>query len=209
MIKILIPYSSIILIEMNTWIRGHTLNNNTDLVLFNIILYHTYCTVLEDLLLIKLLTVRCYNGIRSTKPRLRLNVWHPKNTGHQMAAKSHLINLKLALNDVWPSQSGYRHFICADICHIGRDMTQNRIFGYGGTFCPRYPPITGFIMLFDHQNLGIDTSYVEISVISVKKMIQNIIFGDGGSFFPELPFSDNFDKDFLPKSLSLFCYQET
>ena len=47
--------------------------------------------------------------------------------------------------------------ICADICNIGQDMTQNRIFGNGGSFCPslpfldnsvRYPPITGF-MLFD------------------------------------------------------------
>ena len=32
------------------------------------------CTDLEDLLPIKLLTGRCYNGIRSTKRRLRLNV---------------------------------------------------------------------------------------------------------------------------------------
>ena len=28
-----------------------------------------------------------------------------------------------------------------------------------------YPPLTGFMMLFDHQNLGIDTSYVQISLV--------------------------------------------
>ena len=53
---VIIPYRSIILIEVNTWISGHTLNNNTNLVLFKIILYHTYCTFLEDLLPMKLLT---------------------------------------------------------------------------------------------------------------------------------------------------------
>ena len=57
-------------------------------------------------------------------------------------------------------------------------MTQTKIFGNGVTFCQvhlfgqycqRYRPINGFKMLFDHQNLCIDTSYVEISVILVKK----------------------------------------
>ena len=68
--------------------------------------------------------------------------------------------------------------MCEDILHIGRDMTQNRIFGNGGTFfpvcpfgqfCQSYPLITGFMMLFGHQNLVIDTSYVEISVILIKQ----------------------------------------
>ena len=39
----------------------------------------------------------------------------------------------------WPSKHGYRHFMCEDIRHISRDMTQNRIFGNGGTFCPSLP----------------------------------------------------------------------
>ena len=29
-----------------------------------------------------------------------------------------------------------------DICHIGRDMTQNGIFGNGETFCPSLPSWT-------------------------------------------------------------------
>ena len=62
-------------------------------------------------------------------------------------------------------------------------------------------------MLFDHQNLGKDISYVEISVILVKKMIRNIIFGNGGT----LSFSYNSDKgtpplDVLVRCLSLFWY---
>ena len=58
--------------------------------------------------------------------------------------------------------------MCEYIRHIDRDMTRNRIFGNGGPFRPSlhfwtnlsklYPPMTGFIMLFGHQNLGIDTS---------------------------------------------------
>ena len=77
------------------------------------------------------------------------------------------------------SKPGYRHFMCEDIRHIGRDMTQNGIFGNGKFFCPSLPfwtifcqsfsPITGFKMLFDHGNLGIDTSYVDISVILLVK----------------------------------------
>ena len=46
-------------------------------------------------------------------------------------------------------------------------------------------------MIFDHQNLGIDTSYVQLSVIFDQDMIQNIIFGNGGTFCPSLPFLDN------------------
>ena len=68
--------------------------------------------------------------------------------------------------------------MCRYIFHIGRDKTQNKISVMAGNFvlvyrlgqfCQRYPPISGFIMLFDHQNQGIDTSYVEIYVTSVKK----------------------------------------
>ena len=64
--------------------------------------------------------------------------------------------------------------------HIGRDMIQNRIFGIDGTFCPSlpfwticqsYPPITGLMMLFGHQQLG-----------------------NGRTFYPGLPFSDNIGK---------------
>ena len=40
------------------------------------------------------------------------------------------------------------------------------------------------MMLFDHQNLGIETAYVEIYVILVNKMIRNIIVGNGGTFNP-------------------------
>ena len=48
-------------------------------------------------------------------------------------------------------------------------------------------------MLFGHQNLGIDTSYVEM---------RNIIFGNGRTFYPGLPYSENFDKD---TPLQIFC----
>ena len=72
----------------------------------------------------------------------------------------------------------HQNFMCEDIRHIGRDMTQNRIFGNGGTFCPslpfwtilsKQPAYNWLFMLFDHQNMGIDTSYVEISVQLVKQ----------------------------------------
>ena len=64
--------------------------------------------------------------------------------------------------------------MCEDIRHIGREMTQMEFSVMAerfvpacpfGHFCPSYPPITGFILLFGHQNLVIDTSCVEISVI--------------------------------------------
>ena len=29
--------------------------------------------------------------------------------------------------------------MCVDIRHIGRDMTENRLIGNGGTFCPSLP----------------------------------------------------------------------
>ena len=72
-------------------------------------------------------------------------------------------------------KNGYIHLICADIYNIGRDMIQSRNFDNGGTFCPSLPflenfdesipTISDFKMLFDHENLGIDTYYDEISVI--------------------------------------------
>ena len=76
-----------------------------------------------------------------------------------------------------------------------------------GQFCPSYPPITGIIMLFGHQNLVIDTPYVKIYVILVKQWYK-IYFGNGGTFYPGLPYSYNFDKgtpppDFLLRWLSL------
>ena len=74
--------------------------------------------------------------------------------------------------------------MCKDIRHIGRDMTQNRIFGNGGTFCPNLPFWTILSKLFicgDICNIG-------------QTMIQNMKFGNGGTFYPGLPFSDNFDK---------------
>ena len=178
--SVIIPYPSIIIIEVNTWISGHTLNNNTNLVLFNIILYNTYCTVLEDLLPIKLLTGRRYNDIRSTEGRLRLNVLQPKKHGasgngskespdqsktcfklifdHQnMGIDTSCVKVSVILAEIWHKieftvMAG--HFV--PVCHFGQ-------------FCQSYPPITGFIMLYGHQNMGIDTSYVEISVILVKQ----------------------------------------
>ena len=39
-------------------------------------------------------------------------------------------------------------------------------------------------MLFDHQNLGIDTSYVQIFTDNGRYMIQNNILGNGGTFAP-------------------------
>ena len=94
--------------------------------------------------------------------------------------------------------------MCEDIPHVGQDMTQNKIFGNGGTFCPSlpfgqfcqsYPPITGFILLFGHQNLGIDTSLLcGDTCNNGQAMIQNIIFGNGGIFYPALPFLGYFDK---------------
>ena len=62
-----------------------------------------------------------------------------------------------------------------------------------GQFCQRYPPKTDFIMLLDHENLGIDTSYEHI-FNNDRYMIQNIIFGNDGAFCPGLPFSNHFDK---------------
>ena len=87
--------------------------------------------------------------------------------------------------------------MCEDIRHIGRDMAKIEFSVMAGNFvpviifgplCPSYPPITGFIMLFGHQNLVIDICNIGQTVI------QKIIFGNGGTFYSGLPFSENFDK---------------
>ena len=36
------------------------------------------------------------------------------------------------------SKPGYRHFMCEDIRHIGRDITQNIIFGNGRVFLSQF-----------------------------------------------------------------------
>ena len=59
---------------------------------------------------------------------------------------------------------------------------------------PAYNWLYYVIRLFDHQNQGIDTWYVEIYIILVKKDTK-YNFGTGETFYPYLPFSDNFDKD--------------
>ena len=92
--------------------------------------------------------------------------------------------------------------MCEDIRHIGRDMTQNRIFGNGGTFCPSLPFWTILSKLPAYNWLynviwpskpGFRHLIYGDICNSGQTMIQNIIFGNGGTFYPGLSFSNNFD----------------
>ena len=71
-----------------------------------------------------------------------------------------------------------------------------------GQLCQSYALITGFIMLFDHQNLSIDTSCGDVGNIG-QQMIRNIIFVNGGTFYPcriiltKVPSSKFFAKMFI------------
>ena len=102
--------------------------------------------------------------------------------------------------------------MCEDIRHIGRDMTQNRIFGNGGTFCPSLPFGTILSKLPAYNNWLYNViwpskpGYRQLVCGDIcnigQTMMRNIIIGNCGTFYPGLPFSDNFDKG---TPLQMFC----
>ena len=102
---------------------------------------------------------RRYNGVRSTKRRLRLNIWNLKKHG----------------------ASG-----------IGSKKSPDQ-------------SITGFKMIFSHQNLGMDTSYVQISVISVEIWHKIKILLIAGHFVSVYPFLTILSK--VPTYILLFYHQ--
>ena len=127
-----------------------------------------------------------------------------KNHGASGDGSRSIQNLFYA--DIWPSKPGYRHFMCEDIRHIGRDMTQNRIFGNGGTCYPSLPFWTIMSKLPAYHWLytviwpskpgyrHLIHVFGDICNIDQTKMKWNMISGNGGTLHPGLPFSDNFDK---------------
>ena len=93
--------------------------------------------------------------------------------------------------------------MCEDIRHIGRDMTQNIIFGNGGTACPSLPFWTILSKLPAYNWLynviwPLKPGYRHLICGDIcdigQTMIQNMIFGNGGTFYPGSPSSDDFDK---------------
>ena len=93
--------------------------------------------------------------------------------------------------------------MCEDICHIGRDMTQNRIFGNGGTFFFNLPFWTILSKVLAYNWLynviwPLKPGYRHLICGDIynigQTMIHNVILRNGGTFHPGLPFSDDFDK---------------
>ena len=93
--------------------------------------------------------------------------------------------------------------MCEDIRNIGRNMTHNKIFGNGGTFCPSLPFWTILSKLPSYNWLynviwPSKPGYRHLICGDIcnigQTIIRNIIFGSGGTFYPGSPFSDNFDN---------------
>ena len=164
-----------------------------------------------------------YNGIKSTKWWLRLNVWQPKITEHQVMATD---QSKTCFMLIFDHQNLGINTSCVKISVILAGIWHKIKFSVMaghvipvcpfGQLCQSFPPITGCILLFDHQNLGIDTSYMylEISVILIKQKWNEIWYPVMAEHFtPVYPFRIILTKvspsRFFAKMLSLFWYQET